>query len=111
MRQDLCRPERTHRGLSLAFIRRREKEGGKKGKKKTTLGEERQKQRAGGGGGATESMPSIKQEGLCSLKFVRAEPRGVYRKSVLMGCRGETKYPTIYLGLNGGKKKGHLSLR
>ena len=24
MRQDLCRPERTHRGLSLAFIRRGE---------------------------------------------------------------------------------------
>lgn len=86
MRQDLCRPERTHRGLSLAFIRRREKEG----EKKTTLGEERQKQRGGERkGGGTESMPSIKQEGLCSLKLVRAEPRGVYRKSVLMGCWGK----------------------
>lgn len=71
MRQDLCRPERTHRGLSLAFIRCREKEGGGEVEKKTTLGEERQKQREGKGGW-TESMLSIKQEGLCSLKLVRA---------------------------------------
>lgn len=56
-------------------------------------------------------MPSIKQEGLCSLKFVRAEPRGVYRKSVLMGCRGETKYPTIHLRLNGGKKAFIFKIR
>lgn len=34
-------------------------------------------------------MPSVKQEGLCSLKLVRAEPRGVYRKSVLMRCWGK----------------------
>lgn len=110
MRQDLCRPERTHRGLSLAFIRRREKERGEKREEKDNTGRRETETERGRRRGATESMPSIKQEGLCSLKFVRAEPRGVYRKSVLMGCRGETKYPTIYLGLNGGKK-GHLSLR
>lgn len=45
MLQDLCRPERTHRGLSLAFIRRRGEGGG------ATLGEERQKQRGGEGEG------------------------------------------------------------
>lgn len=119
MLQDLCRPERTHRGLSLAFIRRRGEEGrwwleggG------STLGEERQKQRGGEGEGigseegGAESMPSIKQEGLCCLKLVRAEPRGVYRKSVLMGCTGGgTKYPAIYLRLNGegGEKSIYLS--
>lgn len=87
MWQDLCRPEWTHRGLSLAFIRCGEKEG----EREKTLGEERQKQREGAGRGErkTESMPSIKQEGMCSLKLVGAEPRGVYRKSVLMECWGK----------------------
>lgn len=90
MQQDLCRPKRTHRGLSLAFIRRSEKEG-EEGRKRQHW-EKRDRNREDGreeGGSKTESMPSIKQEGLCSLKLVRAEPQGVYRKSLLMGCWGK----------------------
>lgn len=102
MQQDLCRPERTHRGLSLAFISRRETEGKGEEKDKSGRGETETEE-----GGGAESMPSIKQAGPCSLKLVRAGPRGVYRKSILMGCRGETKYPAIHLRRNGGEI--HLS--
>lgn len=52
-------------------------------------------------------MPSIKQEGLCSLKLVRAEPRGVYRKSVLSGWGG-VQYPAIFFRLNVGGKGIYL---
>lgn len=69
MRQDLCRPKRTYPGLSLAFIRRRE--GEEKGKEKDNTGRgETETEEEWEGGRKTESMPSIKQEGLCSLKSV-----------------------------------------
>lgn len=68
---------------------------------------EKEREREGREWGA-ESMPSIKQEGLCSLKLVRAEPRGVYRKSVLSGCWGEFQYPAISFRLNVGGRGIYL---
>lgn len=50
-------------------------------------------------------MPSVKQEGLCSLKLVRAEPRGVYRKSVLMRCWGKLSTRLSTLNQMEEKKK------
>lgn len=65
MRQDLCRPKRTYPDLSLAFIRLGEKGGRRQHwREKEREREERE------GGRKTESMPSIKQEGLCALKLV-----------------------------------------
>lgn len=75
MWQDICWPEQTRCGLSLAFIRRGEKEE-KRGRKRQHQEKRQKKERArrvrrgAGSEKKTESMPSVKQEGLCSLKLV-----------------------------------------